>query len=430
MILRVLPSTLSADSVWAPPSKSVMQRVVALATLADGTTMIRRPSESDDCTHALMMAAQLGAEVELGEDAIAIHGTFPLRPRSEVLTPGESGLGLRMFGALAGLHHDPLVLERMGTLRGRNLSSMQETLESFGVRVEQTTEDHPRIVGPMRGAEASLDAAGSSQLLTGLLCALPHAEGNSVINLHGVVSRPYLDMTLEVLEDMGIHVHILEDDPDERRMLISIPGGQRATPIDVAIDGDWSAAAFLMSLGVLISPHHLDVEGLHSAYTQADEAIKGAMLFGGCKLAGTDEGVRVMKGRPSSFQVDLTDCPDLFPPLAALAVFGTNSSHLRGLHRLSNKESNRGLTLQREFAKCGISVDLDQDRDCMTIHPGPVQSARISSHGDHRIAMAAAVLGAAGAPVEIEGAECVAKSWPSFFDDLEALGIHIQKVAG
>lgn len=430
MILRVLPSTLSVDSVWAPPSKSLMQRVVALATLADGTTMIRRPSESDDCTHALMMAAQLGAEVELGEDAIAIHGTFPLRPRADSLTPGESGLGLRMFGTIAGLHHTPLVLERLGTLRDRDLSSMKEILAPFGVQVEHTSDNHPQISGPMRGAETSIDAAGSSQLLTGLLCALPHAEGNSVINLHGVVSRPYLDMTLEVLEDMGIHVHILEDDPDARRLLISIPGEQRATPADIAIDGDWSGAAFLMALGVLTSSHHLDIEGLHSAYTQADEAIKGAMLFGGCKLAGTDDGVRVMKGRPSSFHMDLTDCPDLFPPLAALAVFGTKPSHLRGLHRLSNKESNRGLTLQREWAKCGIKVDLDPDLDRMTIHPGPVQSARISSHGDHRIAMAAAVLGAAGAPVEIEGAECVAKSWPSFFDDLESLGVHIQKVAG
>ena len=107
MILRILPSTLTGDSVWAPPSKSIMQRVAAVATMAEGTTMIRRPSESDDCTHALMMAAQLGAEVELGEHEIAIHGVYPLAPRSETITPGESGLGFRMFGVMSSLHNTP-----------------------------------------------------------------------------------------------------------------------------------------------------------------------------------------------------------------------------------------------------------------------------------------------------------------------------------
>ena len=430
MILRVLPSTLSADVVWAPPSKSLMQRVVALATLADGTTMIRRPSESDDCTHALRMAAQLGADIELGEDALAIHGRFPLAPRESTLNPGESGLGLRMFGALASLHAGPLALARQGTLRGRDISSMREILEPFGVSVSANSDNDPVLQGPLRGADASLDAAGSSQLLTGLFCALPHAEGNSLLNLHGVVSRPYLDMTLEVLEDMGIHVHVVEDDPDNRRMLVSIPGGQRATPLDMTVDGDWSAAAFLLVLGALTSSHHLDVEGLHSTYSQADEAVKGAMLFGGCRLAGTDEGVRVLRGAPNALNVDLTDSPDLFPPLAALAAFGKKPSTLRGLHRLSNKESDRGKAIQREWAKAGIRVELNAADDCMVIHPGTVQPSRMHTHGDHRMAMAAAVFGAAGAATEIDGAECVAKSWPSFFDDLEALGVHIQTVSG
>jgi 3-phosphoshikimate 1-carboxyvinyltransferase len=430
VILRVLPSKLVGDSVWAPPSKSIMQRVVALATLADGTTMIRRPSESDDCTHALMMAAQLGADIELGEDAVAVHGHFPLAPRTATLTPGESGLGLRMFGMLAALHPEPLVLERGGSLLERDVSGMAEALDAFGVRVDHVAPgEHPVIHGALHGAEVSLDAAGSSQVLTGLLCALPHAEGDSTLLLHGVVSRPYVQMTLEILEDMGLRVEVREEDADERTMLVHVPGGQRARPLDVTVDGDWSAAAFLMCLGVLCAPHHLNVEGLHSTYTQADEAIKGALLFGGCKLAGTDEGVQVLAGKPKGFQVDLTDSPDLFPPLAALAAFASKPSTLLGLHRLGNKESNRGQVIQREWAKVGIAVELDEAADAMVIHPGVVTSGRVDAHGDHRIAMAAAVLGAAGAPVEIAGAEAVAKSYPAFFDDLEALGVQIQVVA-
>jgi 3-phosphoshikimate 1-carboxyvinyltransferase len=431
MILRILPSELAGDTVWAPPSKSIMQRVIALATLAEGTTMIRRPSESDDCTHALMMAAQLGADIELGEDAVAIHGHFPLSPRSTALTPGESGLGLRMFGMLAALHPDPLTMERTGTLLTRDVSGLSEALDAFGVQVNQTAPgEHPVIAGPLTGGEVSLDAAGSSQVLTGLLCALPHAAGDSVLSLQGVVSRPYVDMTLEVLEDMGIRIDVLEDDTDERVLVLGMAGNQRAKSIDMTVDGDWSAAAFLLALGALCAPRHLNVEGLYSTYTQADEAIKGALLFGGCRLAGTDEGVQILAGRPKSFQVDLTDCPDLFPPLAALAAFGKSPSVLRGLHRLGNKESNRGRVIQSEWAKVGIQVDLDVEQDCLTVHPGQIQPGRMLSHGDHRMAMAAAIFGAAGAPVEIVGAEAVAKSYPGFFDDLEALGIEIQVITG
>lgn len=429
MILRVLPSQLQGDTVWAPPSKSIMQRVVALATLADGTTMIRRPSESDDCTHALMMAAQLGADIELGDDAVAIHGHFPLAPRDTTLTPGESGLGLRMFGMLAALHPDPLVMERSGSLLTRDVSGLSEALDAFGVKVENTAPgEHPVIDGPLTGGDVTLDAAGSSQVLTGLLCALPHGKGDSVLSLQGVVSRPYVDMTLEVLEDMGIRIDVLEDDPDERVLVLSIAGNQRAQGLDLTVDGDWSAAAFLLALGALCAPHHLNVEGLHSTYTQADEAIKGALLFGGCRLAGTDEGVQILAGRPKSFHMDLTDSPDLFPPLAALAAFGKKPSVLAGLHRLGNKESNRGKVIQSEWANVGIRVDLNEDDDTLTVHPGKVQAGRMNSHGDHRMAMAAAIFGAAGAPVEIVGAEAVAKSYPSFFDDLEALGVDIQVI--
>ena len=431
MILRVLPSALSGDTVWAPPSKSIMQRAVAIATVADGTTMIRRPSESDDCTHALMMAAELGAEVELGESAVAIHGNFPLAPRSTTIHPGESGLGMRLFDTLAALHDGPLTADRQESLLRRDMNGMQRILAPFGATVQGGKPgEELRIQGPMSGGEATIDCSESSQYLTGLLCALPLAEKGSTLHLTNVVSRPYVDMTLEMLEDAGLDIQVVADDEDHRTMSLQIPGGQRPQGRDVAMDGDWSGAAFLLGLGLLCSPHHLTIEGLHSTYTQADEAIKGALLFGGCRLAGTEEGVQIFAGRPKGFTVDLTDCPDLFPPLAAMAVFAKKPSRLRGLHRLENKESNRGATIQKEWKKLGIDVELLVEEDTMLIHPGKPSKGRMSTHGDHRLAMAAALLGAAGQGMEIEGAECVAKSYPAFFDDLEALGVQIQVVAG
>lgn len=431
MILKVFPGQLTQDVIWAPPSKSITQRLIAMATVAKGTTVIRRPSESDDCTHAMMMAAQLGADVELGEDAIAIHGRWPLVPRADQLTPGESGLGMRLFACLASLQPKAVSFERSGSLLKRDLTDLQDILRAFQVEVDGTAPGQATSVrGQIQHGEVHIDASGSSQVLTGLLCALPHGTATSKIRVQHVVSRPYVDMTLEILEDMGIAVSVVQDDSESRELELLIDGNQRAHGIDVAVDGDWSAAAFLLALGALCAPQHLSIEGLCSTYTQADEAVKGAMLFGGCRLAGTDDGVQVKSGRPKGFDLDLTDAPDLFPPLAALAAFGKNPSTFRGVHRLANKESNRASVIQQEWRKAGIQVDIDHAADTMVIHPGDVQSARLDAHGDHRIAMAAALFGAAGAPIEIVGAECVAKSYPAFFDDLEALGIRIQVIAG
>ena len=253
-------------------------------------------------------------------------------------------------------------------------------------------------------------------------------EGDSKLTLHNVVSTPYMEMTLEMMEDFGLQVdaHQVED---SRTWVLDIPGHQRAKAVDMTVDGDWSGAAFLLGLGLLCAPHSLTIEGLASSVTQADEAIKGALLFSGCRLAGVDDGIQVFAGKPKAFQVDLTDCPDLFPPLAAMAVFAKKPSTLKGLHRLGNKESNRGLAIQEEWAKLGVKVELDESNDTLRVHPAKPQSGRIDPRGDHRMAMAAAMLGAAGAPVEIVNAECVAKSYPAFFDDLEALGVAIQVVA-
>ena len=169
------------------------------------------------------------------------------------------------------------------------------------------------------------------------MCALAHAEGDSTLTLQGLVSRPYLQMTMEVLEDMGIEITILNEDEDNRSMAIHVPGNQRANAMDVAIDGDWSAAAFLLALGALCAPHHLNVEGLHSTYTQADEAVKGALLFGGCRLAGTDEGVQILAGKPKSFHVDLTDCPDLFPPTRGVGGICQKAEHLSRIASLGQQ---------------------------------------------------------------------------------------------
>jgi len=427
MILRVSPSELSG-SVPAPPSKSVTQRLLAAALLASGTSRIEGLSESDDCTAALAATAALGAEIELGEDAITVLGCAGKpRPRGASISCGESGLGLRLFTPVAALADVSVTLTAEGTLQARPMDAFAHCLPALGASIVLERGRPPITVqGPLRGGTCTLDGSLSSQFLSGLLTALPCAPGDSVVRVEGLVSRPYVELTLGVLRDFGLEIHADADLIDFR-----IPGGQIPHPISTAVDGDWSGAAFLCVAGMLAGTPHLEVTGLNNRYPQADEAIRGALLFAGGRTAATADGLRIEQRPVRPFTVDLTDAPDLFPPLAALAAFADGPSVLRGAGRLAHKESDRAATLASEFAKAGIAVA--REGDALVVTPrtaGPkVLPARLQSRGDHRIAMAAAVLGAAGAPIEIEGAEAVAKSYPAFFDDLESVGGRIAWVS-
>jgi 3-phosphoshikimate 1-carboxyvinyltransferase len=208
-------------------------------------------------------------------------------------------------------------------------------------------------------------------------------------------------------------------------------GGQTYSPQDLRIDGDWSAAAALLVAGMLAADPVLTVEGLDNRFTQADEAIRGALLFAGGAASGTDSGIQVAKRPVRAFDVNLEHSPDLFPVLAALAAFADKPSRLRGARRLAYKESDRATAIIETWKRVGIQVT--REDDALVIHPRKGQEkvlpARIHAGDDHRMAMAAALLGLAGAPIEIEGAECVAKSYPAFFDDLEDLGAQIRWVS-
>ena len=426
MILRVSPSFLSGE-VAAPSSKSLSQRFIAASLLASGPCKIFGMSDCNDSTAALEIAANLGAEIELGTNAILITPSpngIP-RPRQSELSAGESGLSLRMFSAFVALSSDTVVLSGNKTLLSRDQTQITAGLQALGVSVESTSGKPPlAITGPIMGGEVSIDGTGGSQFLTGLLLALPYADHDSFIRVKDLVSRPYMNMTLEVMSTFEIDFTHEEKEGED---LFHIPGNQSGKAGEYAIDGDWSSAANLLVLGALCGRPELEVTGIRGDFTQADSGIKGALLFAGYHLLGTDGGLSIKKKRPRALNLDLTNSPDLFPALAALAAFAKKPSKFKGVYRLGNKESSRAVVLQSEFEKAGIRIEIDGDT--MTVHPGKPESCRMNPHGDHRIAMAAAILGCAGAAIEIENAECVAKSYPSFFDDLSSLGAEINVVS-
>jgi len=427
MTIRCEKKTVSG-SIKAPPSKSSMQRAVACAMLADGRSSLAGGLLSDDSEAALRIALALGASVEKNGGVIEIKGSalfqYPIYGSSSQesdgtldLDCGESGLCMRMFSPIAALLSQASVLHGHGSLARRPMGMVELPLKELGAFC-RTTEGRPPLFirGPMRGGSVSIDAGESSQLLTGLLIALPLASENSEINVAHAVSKGYLDLTIDTCAAFGVRI---EKNRDYSRFLIQ--GKQKYRSGEFNVEGDWSAASFLIVAAAIAAENgELEISGLQNNSSQPDKAILMAARMAGSAIRIGQGKIYVQKGGLQAFDFDATDCPDLFPPLAVLAAACPGTSILRGIHRLTGKESDRAASLKTCLESLGVGVTLEGDS--MMVQGGSIRGGTVDSSGDHRIAMAAAVAAlAAVESVTILGSECVAKSWPGFFGDLGSI---------
>ncbi len=408
----IKPSKIDG-TVASPSSKSVMIRATAAALLADGVSEIARPSFCEDTLAALNVAAGLGAEIDRTEERVEIKG--PLAPTENVLDCGESGLCLRMFAPIAALEGQETVLSARGSLRTRPVGMMEAPLAALGVSVQTNAGFPPLTVkGPLHGGRVVVDGSTTSQFLTGLLMALPICRDDSRLFVLDLRSRPYVAMTISVLERFGISMTW-----DTERDVFEIRGRQRFAPGRYEIEGDWSGAAFLLVAGALAG--RVTVMNLRADSCQADVRVLAALRDAGASVAVAGDAVTVEADGLEAFEFDATDCPDLFPPLAALACFCEGRSVLRGAERLRHKESDRATALVEEFSRAGGTLGLEGN--VMWIEGGPLEGGVIDARGDHRLAMAGAVAGLrAERGIRIVGPEVVGKSYPGFFRDLAALG--------
>jgi 3-phosphoshikimate 1-carboxyvinyltransferase len=291
---------------------------------------------------------------------------------------------------------------------------VEKPLAALGVRV-QTKQGFPpiRICGPLAGGEALLDGSLSSQFLTGLLMALPLARTDSRIAVSNLQSIPYVDMTLQVLADFGVSV-----ENDHYRSFF-VRAGQTYAARSLPVEGDWSGASFLLVAGAIAG--QVTVSGLRADSTQADRMLLQALEQAGADVRWQEQEVTVTRAQLRAFHFDATHAPDLFPPLVALACYCSGKSRIQGVERLYFKESNRALSLLQEFSRLGAKITITGNT--MEIEGGPIAGGTVSSHHDHRIAMAVAVAAlSAQAAIAIEASECVSKSYPQFFLDLAAIG--------
>ena len=422
MIVTINPSFISGTIV-APASKSSMQRACALALLADVETTLINPGKSNDDLAALDIIQKLGAKILQKED-----GTLQIKSSQNpplggggagVIHCGESGLGIRMFTPIAALSSLPITITGTGSLLKRPMHFFDEIFPKLGISIKSNNGHLPiNIKGPLQPADITIDGSLSSQFLTGLLIAFAKAATKPVtISVNDLKSKPYIDLTLQMMKQFGYEV---ENENYEKFTLNPKPLNPK--PLNYTVEGDWSSAAFLLVSGAVAGG--LTVTGLDVFSTQADKAILKALMDCGTNISIEEQKISIntpLGSGGKAFHFNATDCPDLFPPLVALAAYCNGTTVIEGVSRLQHKESNRAITLQEEFLKMGVEIILQDD--LMMIKGGQgVKGAKVFSHHDHRIAMACAVaaLQADGA-IMIEDAEAVNKSYPQFYEDLKLL---------
>ena len=388
------------------------QRAVAAAALAEGTSEIMNYPNCDDALAAIGCAKALGAEITGTNGRLVARGKGT--PGGSALNCNESGLCLRMFTPIAALSGNEITITGEGSLLHRPVGMVQQPLEELGAKCRTNNGMPPISVrGPIRGGKIDVDGSASSQFITGLLMALPLCKQDSELHVTNLKSRPYVQMTLALLEKFGVEVR-----HSKGLDKFVIRGGQKYKPADYAVEGDWSAAAFLLVAGATAGK--VRVRGLDAGSLQADRAILEALKLAGAKISVETWCVAAEKSELKGFEFDATDCPDLFPPLVALACSCRGKSRIKGALRLKGKESDRAAALVSEFAKIGGRVSVSGD--VMEIEGCLLAGGAADSHNDHRIAMALAIAALNSQKgVKIGGAECVSKSYPGFFEDLEEL---------
>jgi 3-phosphoshikimate 1-carboxyvinyltransferase len=419
-VIDIHPNQNIIGIIHIPASKSHTQRALACALLNPFETTINGIGLSDDEQAVLKVLEACGAEIYSTEHQLVIRGINMKELGSRQLSIGESGLASRMLTPLMALAHKPITISGHGSILQRPMDFFEVTLPKLDVQVKTNSGKLPiTICGPLKPTSITVDGSLSSQFITGLILAFVGSPltKNEVITIKNPTSIPYLHLTIQTLQSFGHDVQF-----DGSKILFAGPYSWQKSK--VKIEGDWSSAAFFMVAAALFGS--ITFENLSINSSQADKAILDVLNEFGAEIKIKENTISISKKDLRCFHFDATNAPDLFPILAVLGAFGTETSSIKGIHRLKHKESNRAEAILTEFSKFGAQMRIENDT--LLIHPKTSYSGAVMDpHGDHRMAMAAAIfaLGAKEKTTLLHPEVC-AKSFPSFFKVLES----IQRITG
>lgn len=405
-------------TISIPSSKSDGQRALLAAMLnVEKSILLKNIGDSEDLNKMCGIIESCGGIIHpLDGRKVEVTGITEL-PVNVHVDCGESGLGLRLFTFVCSSFPGKKHLSGTGTLLNREHSFFFEYLPQMGVEIEATNRKLPfRLKGTLKGGLYTVDGSQSSQYISGLLMALPLLDEDSELHVNNLLSRPYVEMTLQTLDSFGINIEY----KDFNRFIVK--GNQKYRSNEYTVENDWSSASYWLIAAAL--GHDISLSGLNIESKQADKEILNALALCGCDVRLKDGILRVEGSNRIPFEFDATHCPDLIPSLVVLAAFCDGTSTITGASRLTNKESKRGEVLKNEFGKVGIRIDLMGD--VLKIYGGAeLHSAEVDSNKDHRIAMSLAIVATkVKGGLIVKNAASVAKSYKNFWEDFESLITH------
>lgn len=413
-------SGILQGAVTPPPSKSQAHRLLICAALGTEPCTIACNSVNDDIIATMRCLNALGASITYSQ------GIFDIKPikviKGATLDCGESGSTLRFLMSVAAVLGAEATFVGAGKLPQRPMGDLCNVLAVHGMDFERPTADElpVKCTGTLQGGKYVLPGNISSQYLTGLLFALPLAEEDSEIEVTGVMtSASYIAMTLDALSIAGIKI-------EQQGNIFKIKGKQQyRMPSAISVEGDWSSAAFWIVAGVT-GKKPINVCGMNTGSLQGDSKVIDHLRLMGAFIDVKADAVVAMPSQLFGAELDCTDTPDLLPILSVAAAVAQGTTLFTGVGRLRFKESDRLEAMRQVLASFGIVSQVGEDT--FTVFGGePVANGIVDSFGDHRIAMSAAVMSCVAKGVTaIDNGACVAKSYPTFFDDFAMLGGNVE----
>jgi len=419
-VIEIQPVIRPVQGRIRPPgSKSLTNRALIIAALAQGTSVLSGVLESVDTQVMIdsLSRLQIPVHADVTENTFTVtgcHGRIPVTHAD--LWCENSGTSIRFLTALCATGQGTFYLDGNARMRERPIAPLVDALRSTGIQAECTLKNGcppvSLVTSGLPGTTIRVEGDLSSQYLSGLLMASPAAREDVSIEVQGeLVSRPYVDMTLALMRDFG--AKITEATPNCFQV--------QATPYlgrNYQIEPDASAASYFFALAA-ITGGAVTVEGLHRQALQGDVRFVDALVQMGCEAVANEHSITVRGGPLRGIDIDMNDISDTAQTLACVAPFATGPTRIRNVAHMRLKETDRVKAVVTELRRAGLQVE--EHSDGMTIHPGTLRPAEIQTYDDHRMAMSFALLGLRVPGIHIADPDCTSKTYPHFFEDLEQL---------
>jgi 3-phosphoshikimate 1-carboxyvinyltransferase len=420
--LEMIPLTTQVNhTVSVPGSKSLSNRALILMALQGGGT-ITVLLHSEDTEVMIDSLRKLGFVVDVTDNDVTVT-----RPAGAKLIPNEqadlfianSGTSVRFLAAAVSLGHGTYKLDGIPRMRERPIQDLLDALRQAGVNATSTTGCPPVTITTQGWTNHTLSVRAdiSSQYLSALLMAAPFAGAPVTINVSGeVVSEPYIDMTIQQMLTLGHRI----TQPTPGKFLVAPFEGTAVT--QYAIEPDASSASYFFAAAA-VTGGTMTVRGTHHSMLQGDIGFVKALQQMGCEVKESAEGITVVGGPLRGIDIDMNAISDTMMTLAAVACFANGPTTIRNVAHVRHKETDRISAMATELRKLGVRVD--EFTDGLTIHPGPMHGATVATYNDHRMAMSLAVIGLRQSGVILQNPGCVAKTYPSFWNDWSALSVSL-----